>query len=200
MQERLGELGDLGRHGGREEQRLPGERHEFADLLDIGNEPHVEHTVGFVDDQDLDPGQEKLAAFGEVEEAARRGDEHVRAAHDLGFLVAERDAADQQGHVDLVIDAVASERLLDLGREFAGRLKDEGSWHPGASPSAFEAGQHRKRESRRLAGPGLGDAEDVAPRERDRNGLFLDRGRRVVAGRFYGLQNLVAQAEFVEIH
>ena len=30
------------------------------DALDIGDEAHVEHAVGFVDDQELDAGQQQL--------------------------------------------------------------------------------------------------------------------------------------------
>ena len=71
VQERIDEAGDFGRHRRREEQRLAGERHQLADALDVGNEAHVEHAVGFVDDEDLDAGQEQVAAFGEIEQAAR---------------------------------------------------------------------------------------------------------------------------------
>ena len=40
--------------------------------------------------------------------------------------------------------------------------------------------QDRQREGGGLAGAGLGDADDVAAGENDRNGLRLDRRRRVV--------------------
>jgi hypothetical protein len=59
---------DLGRHGGREEQRLPRERQQLADALDVGDEAHVEHAVGLVDDEDLDAGQQDLAALELVEQ------------------------------------------------------------------------------------------------------------------------------------
>ena len=54
MQKGLGEAGDFRRHGGGEEQRLPGEGHQLADALDVRDEAHVEHAVGFVDHQNLD--------------------------------------------------------------------------------------------------------------------------------------------------
>ena len=109
VQEGFGQPRDLRRHGGREEQRLAREGHQLADALDVGDEAHVEHAVGLVDDEDLDAGQEQLAAIEEVEQASRRGDEHVGAAHDFGFLVAESDAADQEGDVQFVICAVNRE-------------------------------------------------------------------------------------------
>jgi hypothetical protein len=36
---------------------LPGEGEELADALDVGDEAHVEHAVGFVEHQDLDLAQ-----------------------------------------------------------------------------------------------------------------------------------------------
>ena len=54
--------------------------HQLADALDVGDEAHVEHAVGLVDDQDLDAGQQQLAALEMVEQAAGRGDQHVDAA------------------------------------------------------------------------------------------------------------------------
>jgi hypothetical protein len=80
LQELVGQLLDFGRHGGREEQRLTGERDEFDDALDVGNEAHVEHPVGFIDDQQFDAGHQQLAAFGVIEQAAGRGDQHIGAA------------------------------------------------------------------------------------------------------------------------
>ncbi len=91
VQEGVGDALDLGRHGGREEQRLPGEGHQPEDPLDIGDEAHVEHPVGLVDDHDLHAGEQKLAALEMVEQAARRGDQHVDAAVDQRILFLEAD-------------------------------------------------------------------------------------------------------------
>ena len=69
VQELLGDAPDLRRHGGGEEQGLAGERHELADALDVGNEAHVEHAVGFVDDQELDAGEKEPPALVMIEQA-----------------------------------------------------------------------------------------------------------------------------------
>ena len=53
------------------------------------------------------PAEQELAALEMVEQPARRRDQHVDAAGDLGVLVAEGDAADQERHGEPVIDAVA---------------------------------------------------------------------------------------------
>src|SRR5262245_19134853 len=77
------------RHGGGEEQRLARERNKLADALDVGDEAHVEHAVGLVDHQQLDPGEQKPPALEMVEQPARRRDENVDAAGELGILVVE---------------------------------------------------------------------------------------------------------------
>ena len=143
VEEGVREAGDFWRHGRREEQRLARERHELADALDVRNEAHVEHSVGFVDDQDLDRVQEQAAASGEIEQASGCCDDHVGAARDLGFLIAERDAANQKREVQLVVDAVFGEGLFDLRGELARRLKNEGARHAGASAAALQHRQHR---------------------------------------------------------
>ena len=165
-----------------------------------GNEAHVEHSVGFVDDQDLDRVQEQAAASGEIEQASGCCDDHVGATRDLGFLIAERDAANQKREVQLVVDAVFGEGLFDLRGELARRLQNEGARHAGASAAALQHRQHRQREGGGLARAGLGDAQDVAALQGVGNGLFLDRRRRVVARRFNGFEHFLAQAEFVKFH
>ena len=46
-----------------------------------------------------------------------------------------------------------------------------------------QALEHRQDECRGLSGAGLRQAQQVAPFERDRNRLLLDRSRRIVPGR-----------------
>ena len=103
VQELLGDALDFRRHGRGEEQRLARERHQLADALDVGDEAHVEHAVGFVDDQELDAGEQQPPALEMIEQAAGRRDQHVDAARQLGVLVVERDAADDQRDVELVV-------------------------------------------------------------------------------------------------
>ena len=198
VQEFFGELGDLRRHGRREEQRLARERDHLADALDVGDEAHVEHAVGFVDDEDLDAVEQQLAALAMVEQAAGRGDQHVGAALELLVLLVEGDAADQQRDVELVVLAVLDEVLLDLRGEFARRLEDQRARHARAGAALFEPRQHRQHEGRRLAGAGLGDAEHILALQGVRNGARLDRRRHGVAGVGDCGKDLWRQAEVCE--
>ena len=165
------------------------------DALDIGDEAHVEHAVGLVDDQDLDVGQQDLAALEQIEQAARRGDQHVDAAVELALLVGEAFAADQQRHGQLVVLAVELEALGDLGRQLARRLEDQRARHARPGAAGGQDVDHRQGEARRLAGAGLGAAEHVAPGEDDRDGLLLDRCRCCITRVDNGAQDVGTQTK-----
>ena len=169
-----------------EKQRLPARRQQLADLLDVGDEPHVEHAVGLVDDQDLDAGEQDLAAAEVIEEAAGRGNQHVDAAVELSQLLVGRDAADQQRHAQLVVDPVLLEALLHLGGKLSRRRQDQRARHARPGSAGFQARQQRQHVAGGLAGAGLGDAEHVAPAHGNRDGLDLDRGRLGIAGGLNG--------------
>ena len=65
--------------------------------------------------------------------------------------------------------------LLDLTRQLAGRGQDQA---PGDAPRAVqESLEQRQDECGRLAGAGLGQAQNVASFETERNRLGLDRTR-----------------------
>ena len=50
-------------------------RHGRHDALDGGQEAHVEHAVGFIQNQDADAGEVDQLAAEEIEEAAGGGDQ-----------------------------------------------------------------------------------------------------------------------------
>ena len=113
------------RHGGREEQGLAKTRQQADDAFHVGNEAHVEHPVGFVDDQDFDVAEQHLAALEMVEKAARRGNQHVDAAVQFLFLFIERNTADEQGHGQFMVLTVGFEIAGHLGRQFPRRRDDQ---------------------------------------------------------------------------
>ena len=192
VQEFVGEALDFGRHGRREEQRLPGEGEELADALDVGNETHVEHAVGLVDHQDLDAVQQQLAALEMVEQPARRGDHHIGAAIELAVLIVIGHPADQQRHGELMALAEDLEMVGDLRGQFAGGFQDQRPGHARPGAPALEPGQHRQHEGRGLAGSGLRDAKHVAAGDRDRDGFFLNGSGSFEARRFNGGQHFEA--------
>ena len=195
VQEGFGDAADFRRHRRGEEQRLPREGNELADALDVGNEAHVEHAIGFVDHKQFDAGQQKAATLGMVEQAAGGCDQDVDAARQLGVLVAERDAADQERDVELLARAIAVEVFLHLGGEFARRFQDQRARHARPRAALLENGEHGQDEGGRLAGAGLGDAEHVTACQHVGDCLFLNGGGGRVAGGRNSGENLVGQSE-----
>ena len=176
------------------------ERHQLADAFDVGDEAHVQHAVGFVDDQQFDAGEQQTAAFGVVEQAAGGRDQDVDAAGQFTVLVAERDAADQERDVEFLADAVFVEILFHLCREFAGRFEDQGAGHSCPGAALFQHGEHGQDEGSGLAGAGLGDAENIAARQHVGDRLFLDGGRGGVTGCRNRGEDLIGKSEMGKRH
>ena len=77
--ELLRQAANVVRESRREHQRLSLGGHEGDDLADVRHETHVEHSVGFVEDQDLDLAQIHGALADVIEQATRRRDEDLDA-------------------------------------------------------------------------------------------------------------------------
>jgi len=133
-----------------------------------------------------------------VKETTGRRDQHIGATLELAELVIHRDAADEQRHRELVIDAIGLEALGDLGGELAGRGEDQRARHPRAGPARLEAREHRQHVRRRLSGAGLCDSEDVTARDGNGDGLGLDRCRRRVSDGVDCGEDLGAEPELSE--
>ena len=173
----IGEVLRLARHRRREEQRLAPRGQKPDHALDVVDEAHVEHAVGFVENEDLELPQVDDALPREVEQAARRRDEDVDAAPQRLLLRVLTDAAEDYRRAKRQMLAIGREALADLCGELARRRQ-----HEAANVTVALAGrdvretlQDRQGECRGLAGAGLGEAEQVAPGENMWNRLCLDR-------------------------
>jgi hypothetical protein len=62
---------------GREQQRLVRAAHVAQHPLDLGQEAHVGHAVGLVEDHGLQRGEHELLAVDEVDEPAGGGDDQL---------------------------------------------------------------------------------------------------------------------------
>ena len=177
----LAELLDVVRQRCREEQCLAKRRQQADNALDVGNEAHVEHPVGLVDDEDLHIRQQDLATFEMIEKAARGGDQNIDPLVERRVLVGKAHTADQQRHRQLVIGAEFFEGVGNLCRKFACRCQDQRPGKPRLGASGSQDLDHRQREGGGLAGPCLRRSEDVASHQYVGYRFFLDRGRGGVA-------------------
>ena len=109
-----------GRHGGAEQHRLPGRRGLRDQPLDVGQEAHVEHLVGLVQNQHPDRGQVERAPGDQVEQASGGADDHIDAAGQRADLEVVADAAVDGEHPRLTDGGRHLEIVGDLQGEFAG--------------------------------------------------------------------------------
>lgn len=76
----VGELLDFVGYRCRKEQRLTFLRQHGHDATDVGDEAHVQHAVGFVEDEHFHAFQRQRTLFDQIEQTSGRGDEDVDAA------------------------------------------------------------------------------------------------------------------------
>ena len=109
-------------------------------------------------------------------------------------LPAVAHAAVDHGRAQVGELAKVAERLLDLQRQLARGLEDEAAQRPVPA----EALQDRQGEGGRLAGAGLGGADDVAAGEHERDGLHLDGRGLGVAHLLHGVGERVGEPKLGE--
>ena len=197
LEQVAGQLADLARHGGREEQVLAARGQARDDLADRLDEAEVEHLVGLVEDENLGRGEVQGLLLDVVEQAAGSGDEDVEALLDGALLGAVFHAAEDDGDAEAEAGAVDLEHLANLGRQFARRRQDQGA--RGARRGGHAVGgqpmQDRQGEGGGLAGAGLGDAEQILAGHHVGDGLLLDRGGGGVALGRQGREQSRVQAQ-----
>jgi hypothetical protein len=133
-----------------------------------------------------------------IEQAARRGDDHVDAAAQSLDLGSEADASVDHRGARLEVPAVGAHALLDLRRELARGHEHQRLGMAMVERLALEDLQHRQREASGLPGAGLRGGEQVAAREDDGDGLGLDGGGLGVALLSDGAKQLGRKPEILE--
>ncbi len=184
--EGVGQLADLVREGGREQQVLPLHRQQRHDAADIGQKAHVQHAVGFVEHQDFNAAQVHRALLHVVEQAAGGGDNDVNTAAQFRDLGVEAHAAENHRRFEFDVLAVGLDRVIDLGAQLARRRKDQHAHRMlhrlavvgdiGLGDAGAQQLQYGQREAGGLSGAGLRSAEQIAPGQHNGNGLRLDGG------------------------
>ncbi len=175
----MGERADLVREGRGEQQVLALLRQQREHALDVADEAHVEHAIGFVEHEDLDGREVERLLLDVVEQAAGRRDEDVGATGERALLVVLPDAAEDHHRGERDVGAVGADALFHLGGEFTRRGQDERTDRRAAVDGlrggrGGEAVQDRQREAGRLAGAGLGAGEEVTPGQHGGDRLGLD--------------------------
>ena len=146
-----------------------------------GRKPEVEHLVGLVEHQHRQPAELQVALLGQVEQPARRADDHVGTGLQRLDLRLVRTAAvdryDTQRAVSggQVLGGVG-QVAVHLKAQLAGGDDDQRPGRAGqrALGVAGDAVQQRHTERERLAHAGAGLADQVVAGQRQRQGQLLD--------------------------
>ena len=142
---------------------------------DVRQKPHVEHAIGFVEDEVLQPAELGVRHGEMVEQAAGRGDDDVDAAAEGVLLRTHADAAEDGRGGHRRVHGKVVQVLDDLRRQLASRRQHERA--RGAARLVDQPMQNRQQERRRLAAAGRRACEQVAAGQRERNRVGLNRGR-----------------------
>ena len=190
-----GERPDLVADRGREQQGLVRVGHLAEDPLDVGPEPDVEHPVGLVEDDVEDLAEVERPPLDVVEHPAGRADDDVDAPLQGPELLLDRLAAVDPADRDVLAVGQLLHLDDDLLDQLAGRRQDDGL---GALAPGFEHLDQGDAEGGRLAGAGLGLADDVPAVEGLGDQGGLDRGGGRVADPPEGFEHRAAQAHRME--
>ena len=182
---------------GREQQRLARGRRLAHDLAHGGQKAHVEHAVRLVEYEHLDVIEVGLALLDEVNEAAGRGNEDVKATAKGGLLRLVAHAA-HDGVAAMM--RAAFDGGADVGDLLGKLARGRHDEHLGAAVALGvpEAAHRGKQEGGRLARAGLGGGEQVTALEDVGDGLGLDGRGLLVAERLDGLEDGLGKTEVGE--
>ena len=193
-----GQDADRRRHGGAEEERLPAGRHVAQDAADIREKAHVEHPVGLVQHQMLEPGELRVGRPEVVQEPAGRADDDIHPAAERVLLRPDRDAAEDRRGAEGRMDREVVEVLEDLRRQLAGRGDDQGARR--SARLVDQLVEDRQEKRRGLAAARDGAGQHVAPGHRRRDGVGLDGGRAGEAELFERFEESRMKVQTAEWH
>ena len=139
----MGELLDLLGPGSTEHERLSIRSNLFENLLDLRLESHVEHSVGFVENEVGDSSEVRLARLDHVDESSRSSDDNFGSSLEISNLLSFRYTTVDALHITSVptrcggsrewTDSTTNSRrrsefgrfLVNLNGEFSSRRDDE---------------------------------------------------------------------------
>ena len=201
FQQARGQLADVAFQRGGEEQGLAAGRGGGGDFFHVVDEAHVQHAVGFVQNQHFQTREIDAATVEVVDQAARRGNQDVHRLRQQLVLQRVGHAAEDADGVDAQVLAVFARGVVDLVCQFAGRGQYQYAravaFDYGRRGQAVQGGQH---EGGGFAGAGLCRGHQVVTGEDFGNGFGLDRGGFGVAAVDDGLENGGMQIQIFKRH
>ena len=143
---------DRRRYGRRKEGTLTILATLEDNAADIGEEPHVEHAIGFVEDEKLHSIQTHGPFTEMVEQSSRGCDDDIHAALEVVALLAVADATVNQTDSQVGEFGEFLEILVSVNGQFAGGFENQTPWARGMRT---QLAQDRKGKGRGFPGAGL---------------------------------------------
>ena len=199
----LGQLANLGRHGGREHDGLPLGGQAVAYLHDVVVETHVEHAVGLIENKILDARKINIRNVQVRDEPPRCGDNDIGTQGQPALLLFPRRAvAPTRYHSrgDGQEIGETGKLHVDLLSQFTSRCHNNRPHLVAAARILREQIQQRQDIGSRLARTGLGTSNQISSLQYHGNGLFLHRGSLLKVHGIKPLHNLFRQSEFFKCH
>ena len=170
---------------------------DFAQGMD---ETHVQHMVGFVQNQIAALFKADVALFQMVDQTTGRRHQNVGPARQGLGLLHHRSPAHHHGDFDGGAFGKDFKIVLDLDNQLARRRKDQGAdvfWSRRVA-KVKDAVQEGQAESSGLAGAGLRQTHQVVALHDMGNGLRLNGRRRLDGGLFQCFEDLRRKAKVGE--
>ncbi len=197
--EALRELADLFRVSRREHEVLTLRGQKLENAANGVDEAHIQHAIGFVENEILHSTQIHGALLGKIQQPARSGDQEIAAGTHRMYLRANADTAKDHGGAQADVLAVVAGAFRHLGGQLTRRGQDQRARRTDDRRLGFgEPLQHGQHERRRLTSTGLRASDEIAAREHGRNRLGLNGTGRSVAFFGYGTQKLGLEPEKLE--
>ena len=125
VQDVFGQTSDFRRHGCREDHRLAFGRKMADNPPDIGKEPHIQHLIGFIQNQHFQPGKIDAVATDMVKQTTGAGHNDIGSLQILNLPMDPHTAIDSNASKVRVM-AERFNRLMNLFSQFAGWVQRSG--------------------------------------------------------------------------
>jgi len=167
VEQAVGEGFDFFGERGREQQVLALRRQLGQHALDVVDETHVEHAVGFIEHENFELRQVDGLLLHVIEQASGRCHDDIHTAPQGIDLRIDADAAEHHRRFQLQIFTVTAHAFFHLGGEFARRREDQRADRPlgaGERSGCFgQTLQDRQRKACCLAVPVCAPASRSPP-------------------------------------
>src|SRR5690606_33682992 len=120
MHQPCGQGADFRRKRGGKQQVLPLFRQQRQNFFNVVNKAHVEHTVGFVQHQELDRIKADGVLLVQIKQTTGASHQHIHTTTQGNHLRVNADATKYHGRAQLQVFAVFGDVFADLGGQFAG--------------------------------------------------------------------------------